>query len=205
MRERRRLLKMAGVFGAQFFLNCNFGIPAYTQETIFPWTREEVLFGLQAGFEKTRLGIPLLVWADPSLKNFNIDDSIYPWNKMAAILGRNNLFYTAKDISGADIKFVPGSNTFTKPEPNYAGPFQSCLVFCVPHLSTRMATHELGHTLGFVDFVLKTTNIESYINPARCDISDKPYSGVMSYCDINRREKWFGKDDRMLLKIAGLA
>lgn len=205
MRERRRLLKMAGVFGAQLFLTWNFGITTRAQEAIFPWTRGEVLFGLQAGFEKARLGIPLLVWADPSLNHFNLDDSIYPWNKMAAILGRNNLFYPATDISEADIKFVPGSKTFTKPEPDYTGPFQSCLIFCVPHLSTGMATHELGHTLGFVDFVLKTTNIAGHINPARCDKSDKPYSGVMSYCDINRRERWFGKDDHMLLKAVGLA
>lgn len=204
--SRRVVLKMAGALGAGLMLPGNLWVPARAQqEAPFPWTREEVLFGPEAGFEKAQSGVPLSVWADSSLIHFNLEDSIYPWNKVAASLGRDKLFRATTDLSEADIKFVPSNRTMVVPYPDYIHPYSNCSIFSNPNIYTAMAVHELGHTLGFVDFVRATTNIASYVNPARCDIAGKPYSGVMAYCDTYRNDRWFQNDDKMLLRLAGLA
>lgn len=203
MQERRRLILKTGAFlGASYLLSGNLPVLAYAQEAPFPWTREEVLFGPEAGFEKARTGVPLLVWADPSLANFNLVRSIHPWNKMALNMGRGHLFQPTVDESEADVKFIPGSTTKVVPSPDYIHPYKNSLVFSVPYLTTEMAIHELGHTLGLVDFVKKITNISGYVNPARCDDPDKQYHGVMSYCDIYQTRFWFGRDDQRLLSMA---
>jgi hypothetical protein len=64
--------------------------------------------------------------------------------------------------------------------------------------------HELGHCLGFVDFVRSTTNTTGFINPQRCDDPSKPYEGLMSYCARSRQpSNGFFEDDRKLLILAG--
>lgn len=199
--KRRNLLKIAA-YSIPFLL---LGNAETTQAQAFPWTREEVLFGPDAGFVKSHQGTPLLVWADSVLTHFNLEDAISPWNTMALGMGRNSLFQTTQDTDEADVLFIPDSKTKVVPYPNYTHPFSSCIIYSSPYIYTTMAMHELGHALGFVDFVRATTNIAGYVNPARCDMPNKPYSGVMAYCDTYRRNRWFGDDDRMLLRLVGLA
>jgi len=52
------------------------------------------------------------------------------------------------------------------------------------------AAHELGHTLGFPDFVPGGAATMGYLNPGRCPGG---YNGILSYCAP--RTDWFGPDD----------
>lgn len=203
--ERRKLLQFGLTAGVRLFMLGGVNSIASAESTDFPWTKEEVLFGPNAGFEKARLGEALSIWKDPTLGYVDLEQAISPWNKLALSLGREIFFKAAPDASIADIKVGPGSKNMTVPSPNYLDPYKSCKIFLVPYAETKVLIHEFGHALGLVDFVQRRTNIEQFINPARCDNSEKPYFGVMSYCDIKNSAKWFGKDDSSLLRVAGLA
>ena len=198
--SRRDFLKTAGALGIALLVPGNSGMATHAQEVPFPWTRGEILFGPDSGFPQTRKGVPVSVWADPSLVKLNLEDAIYPWNNMAAILGRGNLLKVTLDEKDAQIKFIPGSRTKTVSFPAYTQPFSGCLVYSVSYMSTKMGKHELGHALlGLVDFLGRSVYTEEYVNPARCNNPDKPYSGVMASCDISKEERWFGSDDQRLL------
>lgn len=203
--SRRDFLKMAGAFGAGLMLPGNSVIATYAEDAAFPWTREEVLFGPKAGFEKARSGDALSVWKDPGLRHVNSNGAIDPWNKLALSLGRGNFFVVAAESVKADIKVEPGLRNMIIPSPNYVDPYISCQIYIVPYGSTDILTHELGHAFGLVDFVRANTNIREHINPARCDNPNKPYRGVMAYCNIYQTGFWFGMDDQMLLRLARLA
>ena len=201
--ERREFLKQ----GFGLFIAVN--LPQ-SNTLPFPWKREEILFGLNAGFEEARQGESIGVWADPELYNLDLSEAIKPWNTMAHQLGRDNLFHLEYDPEKILIYFLLNqinSRTYVKPSPSYINPYECCEVLCQPDIRTYAAKHELGHTLGLVDFVVVNTDINRFphVNPQKCYLQNKPIKSVMSYCDLSNEKNWFGEDDKNLLKVAGYA
>lgn len=126
---------------------------------------------------------------------------------MAHQLGRYNLFHLEYDPEKILIYFLPNpanGRTYVKPFPFYTSPYEYCLAYGPIDVNTLSAVHELGHTLGLVDFI-KNSDIQRYVNPQKCYIQNKPIKSVMSYCDIGSPNNWFGDDDKNLLRIAGYA
>lgn len=165
------------------------------------WRRDEVLFGPGAGFDKARRGQSLTVWVDPAI-GVKAEEIIGPWNNLA----RWNLF-TVGSSGNADISFVVSDSTWVKPRPDYTVNYTSCTVYTNPsdyNLGLELR-HEIGHCLGLVDFLPKNYPTAGYVNPKRCDDSNKLYFGVMSYCTWMDLEVWFGYHDRRILEITGYA
>ena len=181
-------------------------------DTPINWTREEVLFWPNAGFEKARngeTGETLTVWVDPVL-DLDADKIIAPWNGAAGW----NLFSVASEDTSADIQFVEGDITKAIAQSDNNGNFTKCVVFYNPnrlwlHVEERIETaqHELGHCLGFVDFITEAHYEGNHVNPNRCDIPGREYSGIMAYCgwrDFDKKLR-FGDAEEELLRIAGYA
>jgi len=85
-----------------------------------------------------------------------------------------------------------------------------CIIYVGEPWNLRVATHELGHCLGFADHVQADTYdccAKRYIAPRVCDDPShpaySPYRGVMSYCDWSGEWNWFGSDDQKMLRAAG--
>lgn len=57
------------------------------------------------------------------------------------------------------------------------------------------AAHELGHALGFRDWITSTTSTTGYINPGRCPGG---YDGIMSYC--TPRTRWWSVNDTSMMR-----
>ena len=186
--ERREFLKQ----GLGFFIAVN--LPQFNPSP-FPWKREEILFGPNAGFEEARLGGSIGVWADLELYNLDLAEAIKPWNVMVHQLGRDNLFHLEYDSAKIMVYFLPNqinSKTYVKPSPSYTNPYEYCEVLCQLDIRTYTAKHELGHTLGLVDFVVRNTDTNAFphVNPQKCYIQDKPIKSIMSYCDLSNKNCW---------------
>lgn len=175
----------------------------------FPWKREEVLFGPNAGFAEARLGQSIGIWADPQLYRLDLAEAIKPWNKAARQLNRNDLFHLEYDPEKIKVYFLPNSansRTYVKAFPSYTDPYEYCIAYSQLDIPTYFAVHELGHTLGLVDFVTRNTDINAipHVNPQKCYLPEKPIKSVMSACETDQRS-WFGDDDKNLLRVAGYA
>lgn len=172
----------------------------------FLWTKDEILFESGAGFEKARNGQSITVWVDPSISSLNTADIIEPWNRLAGW----SLFVPAPGL-GADINFIPSDKTWVEPNPDYRTNYTSCTVYWnstepVLNLFTavEVAQHEIGHCLGFVDWVGGDISLVGYVNPQRCDArGPKFYFGIMGLGYCYGSEYAFSSHDRKLLELAG--
>ena len=199
--ERREFFKKAGAF--------LFAIQEIVSSLpdSFPWTREEILFGPNAGFEEARAGIPLGIWANPALTRIDLPQIILPWNVMANRLGRSDLFYSEEDPDQARIHFMPDIRNHMIADPDYISPYKLATVYLINYNNPTVGSHELGHTLGFVDFISKGSSKDQKVNPQICDSKGKQIRTIMtySYCDWQVQPDWFGEDDENLLRVAGYA
>ena len=171
----------------------------------FLWTREEILFGPQAGFKQAREYTPLAVFVQPGIPPEIIENGINAWNGLAHELRRGNLFRIGGDSSKAEIVVIPSRKNRVTAYPDYQSSFEWChielhieLLNIVTAEIPRVVAHELGHTLGFVDFVFGTSSLEGLVNPQRCDLPDKPIRSIMA-----ANSRWFGEDDPKMLQLAG--
>ena len=128
----------------------------------FPWRREEVLFGDAAGFMESRANIPVGVYTQAAIVPEFVEVGMGVWNRLAREFGRNDFFYSEPDMSEAKIIIVPSVRDRVIAEPSYLGPYTKCTVELISR-SSRFAAHELGHTLGLVDFVFATTNLAGLV------------------------------------------
>ena len=200
--ERREFLKVLGgtMASVPFYLQ-----DAFAEPTPFLWGKEEILFGPEAGFEEARAGIPLGIFASSSIESKEIIGGILGWNALAKELGRQDLFSITYNELEARIIVDPSIRNRVTAYPDYKGPFEKCVmelnIDVLRILSAempRVVAHELGHTLGFVDFIFKTTDLTRLVNPQRCDIPDKPILSIMA-----ENSRWFGEHDSIMLQLAG--
>lgn len=183
----------------------------------FQWTRSEILFGSNAGFQKLREGEMVAIYVPPELLTSVTEDAIYPWNKLGIELRGKPYAAFTSDLPTADIHFLPTNETWVEPvnrlgKTDHYEPFYKVTIHAAADINNQIASHELGHAIcGFVDFldpveynayINKTTN-RGYINPQNGSDPNKPYIGVMNYMDWTHPELWFGKDDRSLLELGG--
>ncbi len=206
--ERREFLKGLTAVSAALTIYPNDLFEAIMQEAdAFLWTREEILFAPRAGFEQARAGQPLGIYLHDGVPATIIEPGMTPWNNLARECGRNDLFYIENNPSDASIEVTPGIRFWVRAYPDYVRPFERCVVelnveilraFTPPSYGHRYVAHELGHTLGFVDFVFARTSTQGLVNPQRCDLSDKPIRSIMA-----ENSRWFGEDDPKMLKLAG--
>lgn len=204
--ERREFLKGLAATAAAISLYPNLLLRMVDQESEqFLWTREEILFGPQAGFEQARAQIPLAVYLNPGIPLTMIENGIKAWNGLAHELGRGDLFRIENDSSKAEIVVIPSRRIWVTAYPDYQSPFEWChielhieLLNSVTADIPRLVAHEFGHTLGFVDFAFATTNLEGLVNPQRCDLPDKPIRSIMA-----ANSRWFGEHDPKMLQLAG--
>lgn len=172
----------------------------------FLWTKSEILFGPEAGFEKARRGQSITVWIDMAISSLKVADIIEPWNHLAGW----SLFVPASGPN-ADVNFAPSNRTWVRPNPSEGVNYTDCTVYwnaTEPILNsfnaTQVAQHEIGHCLGFVDFVGGAVNTFDYVNPQRCDApSPKFYFGIMGLGYCYGPEYAFSSHDRKLLELAG--
>lgn len=204
--ERREFLKNFLAATALLTLYPKVLLDVIDQESPpFPWKREEILFGPQAGFKQARAQIPLAVYVNPSIPPEIVEVGITAWNTLAREIGRNDLFYIEDSPSKAKIAVVPGSGFHVTAYPDYTSPYEKChielnidLLNIFTQEVPRVVTHELGHTLGLVDFVFGGSSLEGLVNPQRCDLPDKPIRSIMA-----ANSRWFGDDDPKMLQLAG--
>ncbi|MDO8486984.1 MAG: hypothetical protein Q7S45_01670 [Candidatus Curtissbacteria bacterium] len=174
------------------------------QEYQFPWSRDEILFGPNAGFIEAKKGIPLGVYAASGIRPDLVNLSMAPWNNLANSMGRTDLFYFEENPSRA--KIIIGQSTkdysYTVANPDFKSPYLRCDIYLVNQW-IGVITHELGHTLGFVDFIYKDTDPRDYFNPKRCDLPDKPIHSIMAQNFIVTPTVLIGPDDGIMLRLAG--
>lgn len=206
--ERRDFLKLTGIFGCLYLSDPKtlFAEMAavQTSQAPFLWTREEILFGPAAGFEEARARIPLGVYSESGIQPAVVAAGIVPWNNLARELRRSDLFYIEKDATMAKIVVTPSIRNRVTAFPDYVSPYTRCVVELHENIqlqSPQTVTHELGHTLGFVDFVFAITDISRLVNPQRCDLPDKPIRSAMASNSIGI----IGEHDAIMLQLAGYA
>lgn len=173
----------------------------------FPWTRSEILFSEDAGFEELRKGESIGVWIDPSLTELEMEEVIGRWNKLGAQNGRENPFFISSSKEDAKIRFTDSDKTWVEPTPSFVKPFETSIVHMESSgLGSRVAGHELGHAgFGFVDFIGPDIDRKGYVNPQENYNPEKPINNsIMNYKYWDSPiEEVYGIGDVNLLRVGG--
>lgn len=189
----------------------------------FKWTQEEVLMGIGAGFESARKGEPIKVWFSPEVTHLVDMSSLEMWNELAEKMGRKDDLFVYKDEAvGSQIYVLPSPNlnTFVDPfdskygqyKTNPEGPFSWVNIQCATEgerpINNKILLHEIGHALGFVDFVTKfmyenPESLKRYINAQPGFLEDKPMKSVLNYSGEYLKEGQLGPHDGNLLAVGG--
>lgn len=164
------------------------------------------LFNPSSGFNKARQEgrNSITIWKDQQL-SVNLLLCITPWNNLAGW----GLFRIVSFPSSVDVRLQSSHRTIVLCGPSYTEPFEVCIIHTSPeHDNTHSITHELGHCLGFADHLTAAAYGQDpeLVNPG---VHDDPshhayqeYHGVMCYHCWRNPERWFGPDDRRMLKSA---
>lgn len=189
----------------------------------FPWKKDEILMGPDAGFTQARNGEPIKVYIDPRVRKLISNDSFNQWDTFAKKMGRkNDLFAYVNEAPGSQIFVLPSPDgtTFIDPfdskygqyKTNPQGPFSWVNIQCATDdnrpIDDKTLLHEIGHALGFVDFVTKfmyenPESLRRYINAQPGFLEDKPIKSVLNYGGEYIKEGLLGPDDAKLLKLGG--
>lgn len=182
----------------------------------YPWTKNELLFGPNAGFQQLiKDGGTIKIYIPPVL-TLVTPDSYAGWNRLGMELIGRPYFESIDDPSLANINLIPSDTTWVNPVGGYNTPFNKVIIYAnITNLTdvfnNHKAAHEYGHGLGVVDILGKNeyanhvngTGGRKYVNPYFD--KDGKYSGIMDYEDSMNPDVWYGRDDKNVLIVTGYA